>query len=200
MVCLPGLMASARQILIPLAVLTMGSLLSTQSSPLRLPPIEHTLVLEIIPAKHIYLASEALIVKYRFTNQSDKAVCFPSPDVKAEDEGRGYVRTDATNSKGEFATRFLEGFYPRGRTDQQLLNEANENWIKLAPGLSYVTGAARPLGSLSPGDWQLHSKYVAPELHGRASLVTDALGCTPPQVGVVSKSVTINVATGSGNQ
>jgi hypothetical protein len=192
-------MASGRQLLIPLAVLTMGPFLSAQRASSKLPPKQPALVLEIIPANQSYRAGDAIVVKYRFTNRLDKTVCFPPPDTKTQGEGEGYVETDATDSKGDHPTLILEGFYPRGLTDQQLLNEANENWIKLAPGLSYVTETARPLGNLSTGNWKLQSKYIPPDIHGRASLVEGALGCTPPQVSAVSKSVNVTVITNPGD-
>ena len=118
---------------LPIAVL-ITPLLSAQNATSALVPKPPLLRLEVVPANTTYRVGEAVVVKYKITNLSDKTICFPRPDTKTADEVEGYIRTIATGRGGESET-FIEGFYPSGIPDQQLINEANEKWIKLAPGL-----------------------------------------------------------------
>jgi hypothetical protein len=191
-------MTPSRLLLISSVVLITMSLSRAQNTLPALPKNPPELKLEIIPVKKAYLLGEPVVVKYKFTNLSDRTLCLPRPDIKSEDETDGYIRAWATNIDGE-SENFLEGFYPRGYTDQQLLNDANEKWIKLAPGLTYVSEEARPVGILAPGDWKLQSRYVPPDLRGRAKLIIDALGCTPPEVAATSKPVGVMVERGVQN-
>jgi hypothetical protein len=189
----------SRLLLLTVALPGLAPSLSAQArtqpiSPQKLPQLK----LEVVPAEQTYGVGEPVVVKYRFTNLSDKTVCFPPPAIKSEDETEGYIRAWATNIDGEREI-FLEGFYPRGVTDQQLLNEANENWIKLAPGLSYITEAARPVGSLAAGNWKVQSRYIPPDLHGRAKLIIDALGCSPPEVAATSNPARIMIPAAAQN-
>jgi hypothetical protein len=192
-------MTLGKLLLIPAGVLVATPLMWTQKTPPVLPKNPPTLKLEIVPANKTYLVGEPVVVKYKFTNLSDKTLCFPRPDIKSEDETDGYIRAWATGIGGE-TEMFLEGFYPIGTTDQRLLNEANEKWIMLAPGLSYITEAARPVGSLAAGDWRVQSRYIPPDLRGRAKLIIDALGCTPPQIAAASKPVLVTIAAVAQNQ
>jgi hypothetical protein len=151
-----------------------------------------TLQLEVIPLKNIYAIGETVAVKYKLTNSSDKTVCFPPPDTRTEEEAEGYVSTSATG-RGEEASSFLETFWPRGKPDQELLIDAGERWIKLAPNLSFVTGDVPLPRSFSAGEWKLQSNYSPPYLRGRAKLIADSLGCSPPEAEAHSVPVKVNV-------
>jgi hypothetical protein len=158
-----------------------------------------TLQLEVIPLQNIYASGETVVVKYKLTNLSDTTVCFPPPSAKSEDEAEGYLNTSAT-SRGEEVLRFLEGFWPRSKPDQELLIDADERCIKLAPSLSYVTQDSPLPGSFSAGEWNLHSSYSPPYLRGRAKMIADSLGCSPPEVGAHSAPVKIRVIVRQDSQ
>jgi hypothetical protein len=193
-------MALRRLLLIPAAVLTLTLVLSAQTAKPSPTPKPPQLKLEVVPAKKTYNVAEPVVVKYKFTNLSDKTVCFPTPHTSDRKTLEGYVSSSAMNSNSE-EDLFIESTWPVDpRTDQDLLNEANEKWIKVAPGLSYLTEAAHPVGSLAAGDWKLKSEYVPPYLRGRATLIVDALGCTPPEVGATSEPVMVIIAPAAPNQ
>src|SRR5271169_4768147 len=187
-------MAFKRLILVPFAIAAVSPLLHAQIKPQETQAKPPQLKLEMIPGKKTYRVGEAVVVKYKLTNLSDTTVCFPRPDTKTEEELKGYVRTSAINSQSE-TDYFIESSWTRRdvRTDQELLEDANENWVKLAPSLSYVSEEARPLASLTTGDWKLQSRYVPPYVGSKAKLIVDALSCTPPEVGVTSKAVRVRI-------
>jgi hypothetical protein len=192
-------MACRRLILVAFVSAALSPLLHAQVKPPETQTKPPQIKLEVIPTKETYSVGEDVVVKYKLTNPSDMTVCFPRPDTRGEDELKGDVRTRAINSESE-KEMFIQGFYRRdARTDQELLEDANENWIKLAPGLSYVTEEARPLGDLAAGDWRLQSRYSPPHLRGRAKLIVDALSCTPPEIGATSKLVKVKITADSEN-
>jgi hypothetical protein len=156
--------------------------------------------LEVIPAKKTYRAGETMFVRYRITNLSDVTMCFPAPALKTNKPLDGYVHTRVTSNqrRGE---DFIESFYSRDvRTDQELIGEANASWIKLVPGLSYVTDEVHLVAVSAVGDWTIQADYSPPYLRGRASLVTDSLSCTPPESVATSKPVNISSIAASESQ
>lgn len=192
-------MAFDKALLLSVTIFAVHPLLPAQEAAGSSQAKAPTLQLEVIPLKNIYAVGEAVVVKYKLTNLSDETACFPPPATKTEDEAEGYVSTIAT-ARGEEVSSFLESFWPRSKPDQELLIDADEHWIKVAPNLSYVTQESPLPGSFSAGEWKLQSSYSPPYLRGRAKMIVDGLACSPPEVKSHSAPVKISVVVPQDSQ
>jgi hypothetical protein len=188
-------MALGRLLLIPAAVLALTPLPSAQTTKLAPAPKLPQLKLEIIPLKKTYFVGETVFVKYRLTSLADGTLCFPTPAAEAEQSLTGYFTTDAMPSPLDTERdRFIEGFWEKSPTDDQLRSLVANEWIKL--GMSEPYNPKRvgkvPVVTTS-GTWVLQTKYGPPRLGSGQRAIVESLGCAAPDQVVHSAPVTIDV-------
>jgi hypothetical protein len=145
--------------------------------------------------KQSHLVGEIVSLKYRLTSLADGTLCFPRPDPEGQDEDQGYFQVEITPPKGaEPRDIFIEGFYPVGRTDDELREDVTHRWVKLAPFEPYETpNAGKTMVPTAPGDWILQSTYYPPKFKDQRRAMITSLGCSPPDRPVRSRPVKITV-------
>jgi hypothetical protein len=157
------------------------------------------LKLEVIPLKSIYRVGETVLVKYKLTSLVDGTLCFPPPAPEAHQSVTGYLTTEASSTTRDAAgNRFLEGFWEKDPTDEQLRSKVTNQWVKLGMSEPYEPKQAGKVTVLTePGEWVIRSTYVPPALTTGQRVIVESLGCTPPDVEVHSAPVTITVMSAS---
>lgn len=151
--------------------------------------------LEIVLLKQVYGVGETVSLKYRLTSLADGTLCFPGPSAEWQDEDLGYFDVEITPPKGvEEREVFIESFYPRGRTEEELREDVIHRWVKLGPFEPYQTPkAGKTMVPTAPGDWILQSTYYPPSFKGQRRTMITSLGCSPPDRPVRSRPIKITV-------
>jgi hypothetical protein len=188
-----------------LLVLVAGSICGlSQVAPRSAHKVRPELKLRIVPDNEAYSLHEKVFTKTEFTNLTGKTLCFQKPAQAHEIVGVGYVKVN-----GEFLDDSSDGqifidHYDGGPTEprEKLLEEIEQQWIKLAPNATYETKSAVVHLDLSvSGRWRLKGAYHPPECSFNTVRCNDYLrstaqsaGCFVPEKFVAAEPVTINVA------
>jgi len=179
-----------------------ASLALTQTQRKPVPSEKPELRLSIILDKEAYSLREKVFAKTKFTNVSERTLCFPIPPQDEVVAVNGVLDTTLTLPDGSEDTQFLKIFDGAGlRSREELLQEIKERWIWLRPTESYVTKSAQIQIALSvPGRWRINTSYRPPEGSFRSaeyrkwlSSAAASAGCKLPHVEVTADPVTFSV-------
>ena len=161
------------------------------------------LKLFVLPSKTAYAVDEKASVKYRLTNVSASALCFPKPNLECHNTRSGSVMTklDALASVDE-REKFIcyecgGGWGPSSKLPSLI----RQKWIRLEPYQSYETELVELEPALRvPGNWRLEATYEAPQAaFGNAAEFKEYLqagarkaGCLLPEK-ISSEPILLNV-------
>jgi hypothetical protein len=184
-----------------LALLSGISLLCLGQASDKSKPTKVELKLKVLPEKEIYHLNEPLLTRTEFTNRTDRTLCFPEPAQGFENPIQGSVRLVGYGPAGRDRDHFLEHFDGGFPSDDKLLEEIEQRWIKLGPNQIYLTSMTMALFQLdTPGDWRIYGAYDAPvasfnskDSKERLRAVAEKAGCTPPSLDAFAPVVTIRV-------
>ena len=188
-------MALSRLLLIPTAVLTLTSVLSAQNANSTPAPKPPQLKLEIIPAKKTYFVGETVFVRYKLTSLVDGTTCFPEPAIEVSGSFEGYLTSDARRLSGIGDRDFFIGdVWPRHPGEEEIRSAVVDRWIKLGMSEPYSPQKLEKTVALKgTGEWELQATYHPPDLKARDKEVVKSMGCTAPDMQVISDPVKITV-------
>jgi hypothetical protein len=177
-----------------LAILCLTTSLSAQTAEPDPPKKPPQLKLEVIPTKRVYKVGDTVFVKYKLTSLADGTLCFPPPAPEAQQSVTGYLTTEASPTTLDDGDRFIEGFWEKNPTDEQLRSNVTNQWVRLGMSEPYKPKRAGKVTVLTkPGEWVLQSTYVPPALTTGQRVIVESLGCTPPDARVPSGPITVTV-------
>jgi hypothetical protein len=192
-----AILAFRRLFLLLVAAPAVGLSLAAQTQPQETRANVPQIKLEVTPTKKTYRVGETVFVKYKLTSLSDGTLCFPQPGVEAQSHWTGYLTTEAilTRETGDTdgGDRFIENFWERRPTEEQLRSDIANRWIKLGMSEPYIPKKAGNVRILTqPGEWVLQTTYNPPALESQKTLI-ESLGCSLPDSPVRATPVTITV-------
>jgi hypothetical protein len=156
------------------------------------------LKLEVIPLKKTYTVGETVVVRYRLMSLEDGTLCFPPPAIEESGTFEGYVSLKARplNNAGD-QDFFIHDVWPMHPTEEEVRSDVADRWIKLGMSEPYRLRKPDKMALSSPGEWELQATYHPPGLTARDKDIVRSMGCTPPDVPVLSEPLTIAVVNPS---
>lgn len=153
------------------------------------------LKLEVIPLKKTYTVGETIVLKYRLTSLVDGKLCFPPPAIEVSGSFEGYLTLDARRLSGigdrDF---FIDDVWPRHPGEQEIRTAIVDRWIKLAMSEPYSPKKLdKTIALKGRGEWELQATYHPPDLKARDKEVVKSMGCTAPDMQVISDPVKTTV-------